>query len=78
MRQELVLRADVVVERHRAGVEFGRQAAHRERVETLLVGDLDRRRGDLVAGELGAPGPGLGPGPDVVGGDAGGEVFEQR
>ena len=51
-RQQFVLRADVVVERHRAGIEFGGEATHRESVETFLVGDLDRCGGDLVAREL--------------------------
>ena len=50
-RQQLVLGADVVVERHRAGIELGGEAAHRERVEALGVGDLDRGRGDLVPRE---------------------------
>ena len=50
-RQQLVLGAHVVVERHRAGVELGGDAAHRHGVEALGVGDADRRGGDLVAGE---------------------------
>ena len=50
-REQLVLRAHVVVERHRAGVELGGEAPHRHRLEALGVGDADRGRGDLVAGE---------------------------
>ena len=77
-RQELILGADVVVERHRPGIEFQRQTPHRQCVETLLVGDLDRCCGDLVPSELGAPRPWFGPCPHVVRGDARGEILEQR
>ena len=65
-RQQLVLRADVVVERHRPGVELGREAAHRQRVDALGVGDAHRGRGDLLAGEARAPArPRSGRVPDV-------------
>ena len=50
-REQLVLRAHVVVERHRAGVELGRDAAHRHRAEPFGVGDADRGGRDLLAGE---------------------------
>ena len=38
-RDQLVLVADVVVERHRAGAELGGDAAHRDGLEALRVGD---------------------------------------
>jgi len=36
---QLVLRAHVVVERHRARAELGGDAPHRDRLEALLVGE---------------------------------------
>jgi hypothetical protein len=40
--QDLFLAGDVVVEGHRFGPEFLREAAHRERPQAALVGELDR------------------------------------
>ena len=53
-RDQLVLVADVVVERHRPGAEALGDAAHRDGVEAFGVGDLDRRAGDVGAGVGGA------------------------
>ena len=64
-REQLVLGADVVVQRHRAGVELGGETAHRQGVEALGVGDPQGGLGDLVAGEPGPPGGRLGPRPQV-------------
>ena len=43
-REQLVLRAHVVVERHRSRVELGRDAPHRDRGEPFGVGDANRGR----------------------------------
>ena len=53
-RDQLVLVADVVVERHRPGAEALGDVAHRDRVEAFGVGDLDRGAGDVGAGVGGA------------------------
>ena len=50
-RDQVVLGADVVVEAHRPHPERPRDIAHRDRVEALVVGDLDRHGGDPVTRE---------------------------
>src|SRR5205085_9738677 len=50
-REQLVLRADVVVQRHRPDLELGRDAAHRHRVDALRVGNAYRGRRELRATE---------------------------
>ena len=50
-REQLVLRAHVVVQRHRSRAELGRDAPHRHRVESFGVGDAERDRRDLGARE---------------------------
>ena len=64
-REELVLRADVVVEGHGGGVELGRQAAHRQRRRCPRRRRCARGGGDVVAGEAGPAGGGLGSRPHV-------------
>jgi hypothetical protein len=55
--QELVLARHVPVEGGRAGVELGREAAHRQRVEPLAVEHRQRGLDDLLARERRSPGP---------------------
>ena len=64
-REQLVLGAHVVVQRHRPRVELDRDPAHRHRVEALGVGDAHRGRGDLVAGEARPAPTGLDARPEV-------------
>src|ERR1700761_3633281 len=55
--EQLFLRPDVPVERHRAGVHLTRDAAHADRVRALGVGHRDGGRDDLLQGQaLAAPG----------------------
>ena len=61
---EVVLGADVVVERHRPGAELGGDPAHRDGLEALGVGDRERRRDDLLAAAGGPPLARLGRDPD--------------
>ena len=63
-REQLVLGADVVVERHRADAELGGDAAHRDGVEALGVGDRrapSRRSARAVKRGRRAPGSGSRP-----------------
>ena len=46
---QLVLAGDVAVERCRSNTELDRQGPHRDRLDSLRVGQLHRGRGDLLA-----------------------------
>ncbi len=57
--EQLVLAADVVVERHRLDAELLADPPHRDRAEALRVGDGDGRAEDAVAVQRHAAGAGL-------------------
>ena len=64
-REQLVLRADVVVQRHRPGADFLRETPHRQRVDAFGVGDADGRVRDVVASEPGLARARLFPHPQI-------------
>src|SRR5205085_10914664 len=51
-REELVLAANVGIERHPLDAEEGPEAAHRDRVDALLVGELECALDDTIASEV--------------------------
>ncbi len=72
--EQMLLLRHVVVERHGARAERGRDPAHGDRVHALGVGDGDRGGGDggPAVGGAGAPAGALGAQPDQFGRLAGG------
>ena len=65
-----VLVGGVPVDPHRVAIQRLPEPAHRQRVDTLLVDDLQGGGQDLVAGQRGGPAPGAAAG--AVGGEAAG------
>lgn len=66
-RQQLVLGAYAVVQGHRPGVEFSGQSSHRDRLETLGIGDANGRGVDVVAAEAGLSAGPIYPRPHIDG-----------
>ena len=66
-----------MVQRHRARVELGRDAAHRHRVEAFAIGDARRGGDDLVAREARPAGRGLDARPHVERAEVGREPVER-
>src|SRR5262249_38561882 len=58
---------DVVVQRHRPDLELLSQLSHRERLEPVLIGQLERRGSDLGPGQPRLASLRLGPQPDGIG-----------
>jgi hypothetical protein len=61
---QLVLRLDVVVERHRPGAELARDPPHRHGLEAFGIGDLQRGLDDPLARESRLAHPGRRARPD--------------
>ena len=57
--------------------ELGGQAAHRQRLEALGVGEVDRGRGDLVAAEPWPSAAPAVPGPHLEGLEVRGQALER-
>src|SRR5947208_1870118 len=52
--EELLLVGDVVIERHGSDAQLGREPAHRDGVDALLVGDPQRRLDDELRAQAAA------------------------
>ena len=56
--EQVVLVADVRVEGHRLDAELGAEAAHRQRVDAVGVGEIEGALHHPLAGQRGLPEPG--------------------